>query len=406
MERSKKGISSSKNFNLTVSIIIAIFLWVYVVSEINPLTQQTMAEIPVQLLNAQTITDRNLAISGENKYTISVVLEGKRADVVKVTADDIIANADLFGFGKGENYLSVTVSVPNGIKIKEISPSKIKVLIEPMISEDKNVIVSYSGEIKDGQEPGRITLSPMSLSVKGPESAVKNVDHINVTSNISDLTAEPKSFDFRATPMDIAGKVIENVTLSSETIKATIQMLEVKSVSLVPSYTGTLDAQYDIGSLVIPATIKIKGTKAELAQLGSIQMSPVNLAKLTPKANQLIKPILPVGIELAKGSEALYAEISAASLTSSQLFYNADEIAIVGLDSKLKALISTPSIMITVTGKADIINALQKADVSPYIDITGAIVSNDKHPVLLRSTKTLDKTNIEPIMVDVVISEK
>jgi YbbR domain-containing protein len=406
MERNSRNIMANKNFNLVASILIAIFLWVYVISEVNPLTEQTMTKIPVQLLNAQTIYDRELALSGDQNLTVDVVLEGKRADIIKVTSDEIIANADLFGFGKGENYLTVSVSVPDGVKIKSVNPAKIKVFIEQRISANKNVTISYAGPIIEGKEAGRITINPSELEVTGPESLVNLVDHINATVNLATLKTEPGTFEIKTVPMDAQGNIIENVSVSSGMVKVTAQMLDTKVVPLVPTYIGTIDANYDANSLLIPATVKIKGTADILAGVSSIATSEINLSELSPTNKVLVKEIYPEGVEPASGSEQVYVEISIKDTISSQLLYDSTELQIIGLDSNLNASVSNTTLTITLTGKTDIISIISKQDIVPTIDLTGAKAGENNYNVSLQYTKNLDKTVVEPGVVYVIITEK
>jgi YbbR domain-containing protein len=406
MERNSRNIMANKNFNLVLSILIAIFLWVYVISEVNPLTEQTMTKIPVQLLNAQTIYDRELAISGDQNPTIDVVLEGKRADIIKVTSDEIIANADLFGFSKGENYLTVSVSVPDGVKIKSVNPAKIKVIIEQRISANKDVLLSYSGAIVEGREAGKISINPAQLEVTGPESLVNSVDHINATLNLDNLNTEPNTFEIKTLAMDAQGNVVENVSVSAGIVQVTAQMLETKVVPLVPTYIGTLDANYDANSLLIPTTVKIKGSPDILAGISSIATEEINLSELSPTNKILVKEIYPEGIEPAIGSEEIFVEISIKDTISSQLSYEASEIQIIGLDTALNATVSNTTLIVTLTGKSGMISNMSKQDIVPTIDLTGAKAGENNYTVALQYTKNFDKAVVEPGVAHVVITAK
>jgi YbbR domain-containing protein len=364
-----------------------------------------MTKIPVQLLNAQTIYDRELAISGDQNFTIDVVLEGKRADVIKVTSDEIIANADLFGFGKGENYLAVSVTVPDGVKIKSINPAKIKVLIEQRISANKNVVLNYAGSIVEGKEAGKININPAQLEVTGPESLVNLVDHISATVNLDNLNTEPSTLEIKTLPMDAQGNVVENVSVSAGVVQVTAQMLDTKLVPLVPTYIGTLDANYDANSLLIPTTVKIKGTTDVLAGVSSIATEDINLSDLSPTTKILVNQIYPEGVESAIGSQELYVEISIKDTISSQLSYETSEIQIVGLDSTLNAAVSNTVLTVTISGKPEVISNISKQDIVPTIDLTGAKAGENNYNISLQYTKNF-KTVVDPGVVHVVITAK
>ena len=115
---------SGSLFDKIISVVIALILWVYVVNVINPPSSSTIAGVPVRLLNQEVLAASNLAIAGADQYTVDVVIEGARSDILDIEEEDITANADLFGLGKGQNYLVVTVSVPEKITVKEIKSAR------------------------------------------------------------------------------------------------------------------------------------------------------------------------------------------------------------------------------------------------------------------------------------------
>ena len=68
--------------NRVAAIVLAIVLWVYVISVVNPPTTVTVRQVPVTLLNQDYLDDSKLAIAGDGKYTVDVDLSGKRKDLI------------------------------------------------------------------------------------------------------------------------------------------------------------------------------------------------------------------------------------------------------------------------------------------------------------------------------------
>ena len=66
---------SGRTISIIISIIIALLLWSYVIIQVNPTKEETIARVPVQLLNVQSLTVRQLAIAGDGEYTVDVVVE-------------------------------------------------------------------------------------------------------------------------------------------------------------------------------------------------------------------------------------------------------------------------------------------------------------------------------------------
>ena len=133
-DNKNKKPDSGRTISIILSIIIALLLWSYVIIQVNPTKEETISRVPVQLLNIQSLTARQLAIAGDGEYMVDVVVEGRRADIMKVSSEDIVAEADLFGWSKGENYIPVNVKVPAGLKLIEVRSAKIQVTIEDLVA--------------------------------------------------------------------------------------------------------------------------------------------------------------------------------------------------------------------------------------------------------------------------------
>jgi hypothetical protein len=59
----------SNTANKIISVIIAILLWTYVIGMVDPTKTTTIRDVPVQLLNEDSLTSKGLALSGEMDYT-------------------------------------------------------------------------------------------------------------------------------------------------------------------------------------------------------------------------------------------------------------------------------------------------------------------------------------------------
>jgi YbbR domain-containing protein len=275
MQNKKKPESSEaqRTFNIILSIVIALVLWAYVIGEVNPTTQQTITNVPVQLLNIQSLTARELAISGDSDYTVDVVVEGKRADIMKITAQDIIAEADLFGWSKGENFIPVNVTVPQALTLIEIKSAKIEVTIEDLVAQSKQVVVVYKGDMPNNTEEGAVEIKPSEIEVTGAKSEVETVTHVQVVIDITELSAEGQTVQGVAVPVNYAGMTVENVKLSSNYIDVFAKLYTLKEVTLITDFEGELAQGYG-AEINVPKVILIKGSKSTLKDIDSVSAEP------------------------------------------------------------------------------------------------------------------------------------
>jgi len=405
MPKNKRKVTSSKTFNIIISILVAIFLWVYVIAEVNPLTQQTMAAIPVQLLNTEGIANRDLALAGEQSFTVDVVIEGKRREAVQVTSGQIVVTADLSGYGKGDNQVPVSVAVPEGMTILEIRPANINVTIEELITASKPVKIKFVGTASAGTEPGAIAISPLTLDVTGAKSAVNTVSALEAAINITDLNSTERTIQAVVTPVDKEGNKVENLISSTENVSVTGKLLATKEVKLNVEITGQLNPLYEIKFIDIPGTMRIKGDLSLLTSLTVIQAEPIDISQLNVSSQIQIVPILPTGIEAAFGSEILSADIGIQEMATQVFTYSGSEIMIQGLDPTLKASVKALQITVTVSGSQAIISGLVKEDIKPYVDLSGKLEGVGNQPVSLSYTKQIDGVISDPAEVFVEISK-
>jgi len=366
-KRKRDSSEKEKTITIILSILVALVLWAYVLGEVNPTTQQTIANVPVQLLNIQSLTARELAISGDGKYTVNVIIEGKRSDIMNITAQDIIAEADLFGWSKGENFVPVNVIAPESLKILEAKPAKVEVTIEDLVALSKPVEVIFRGNMPADTEEGAIEVKPAAIEITGARSEVEAVTSVQVTVEVADFSAEGSTVQVIASAVNYAGMPVENIKLSANYIQVFAKLLRVKEIPLSVSIVGEL-AEGLGAELSVPETIKIKGTKGVIDEITSIDAEPVDVTGVTGNGTVSVKVILPEGVELAKGYENIQAGVVVEQISTKVFEYAADEIVLEGLTAGKSVTIQIASVEVKVTGRIDIVDQLEKEDLILYID--------------------------------------
>ena len=127
----------SKKGNLIISLILAVALWMYVVGEMNPTTSKIFRDIPITLMNEQTLTDQDLAVVGISAESLNLTLTGKRSDIGRIKSTDISAYVDLTDAGEGDNQLTVSLHVPSTVDVKDQNVNKVTVTVEKRVDEEK-----------------------------------------------------------------------------------------------------------------------------------------------------------------------------------------------------------------------------------------------------------------------------
>lgn len=395
----------SNTFLKVLSVILAIVMWVYVVEVTNPMKPQTFSDIPVQLLNEESLAARGLALSGEAYYTVDVKVEAKRADLAKISAGDIIANADLFGYSMGKNYIPVTVTAPDGIKITGVDPIKINVVIEELVEVAKPIQVTFVGPFEENVEAGQVTTRPEEILVSGAKSEVSAVAYVKAEVNTSKLTAEGTTVQAKAVAVNSAGDVVQNVRLSSSYIEVSARLSQVKAVPLSVDILGEVAPIYEVTSLDIPEKVKIKGSKEALAGITGLTAAAVDISSVSSTSKLPLSIVLPAGVEFASGYENLSVGITIKPVATKQFTYTADEIRLEGIDGISSITVTTPQITVTASGSEVVIAGLKKEDLEPYIELNAESLISATARVQVRYHKQLGHIAVDPEEVHITLNQ-
>lgn len=396
---------NSNTFYKIISIIMAIVLWAYVIQVMDPVKKETIKDVPVQLLNEESLTTRGLALSGTTTYTVDVTIEGKRADLKNITADDIIANADLFGYSLGKNYITVIVSAPDGIDVLEVTPNKINVTIEELIEAVKPIKVNFVGKFDDGIEAGQVLTKPQEIQVSGAKSDVDAVDHIQTDISASKLTEDGTTLQTKAYAVNRMGDIVQNVRLSSVYIDVAAKLYKVKEVPLSVEITGEVAPIYEVTNINVPSSIKIKGPKEILDTITELVAAPVDISDTSSTSKLPVSIKLPGNIEPANGYEDLTVDISIKPIATKQFTFNANEIDIEGVDGISNISITTPQINVTASGSQAVINGLKKSDLRPYVDLDAESLLSATAKVQVRYNKQLGHITVDPEEVHITLNQ-
>lgn len=396
---------NSNTFLKILSVIIAIVMWIYVIEATNPMKPQTFADVPVQLLNEESLAARGLALSGEAYYTVDVKVEAKRADLSKITAGDIIANADLFGYSMGKNYIPVTVTAPDGIKIIGVDPIKINVVIEELVEVAKPIQVTFVGPFEQNVEAGQVTTRPEEILVSGAKSEVSAVSYVKAEVNTSKLTAEGSTVQAKAVAVNSSGDVVQNVRLSSSYIEVSARLSQVKEVPLSVEITGAVAPIYEVTNLDIPDRVKIRGTKDALAGITGLTASAIDISSVSSTTKLPLKITLPAGVEFASGYENMSVGVTIKPVATKQFTYTADEIKLEGMDGISSIAVTTPQITVTASGSEVVIAALKKEDLEPYIELNAESLISATARVQVRYNKQLGHITVDPEEVHITLNQ-
>lgn len=401
---------SPNTVNKILSVIIAIFLWVFVIGGENPVKERTIHSVPVNLKNLETLENNNLAIAGATDYTVDVKIKGQRTTVDPLTAEDIEVEADLFGYGQGENYINVSAIVPDNTELVEIRSPKIQVNIEELVAVSKPVNIRFAN-VPEGKEIGGIVIQPTEVEVSGAKSLVDSVAWAFGTVNINGYAeGVSNAAQVELQPLNDGEALVENVRMSSLYAEVNYSVMDVKEVPLVVKTQGEPKNQVMTG-IEAPQTVEIRGLRKDLEKVSELETEPVDLTRIEPEKENSVRLTLtaqlPSGVELAKKNPAIQAVFSFKKAAQTSFEYQRDEIQLLNLPQTLQGQLSEGTYRVSIKGEEGLIQRLKKSDIILYVDgsnITEEGVS--ELPIQVSCDEAVTQMRVEPESVSVQILSK
>ncbi|MDR3364578.1 MAG: hypothetical protein LBS91_06495 [Clostridiales Family XIII bacterium] len=360
----------SNKINLLISIVAAIALWAYITTVVNPETETTIGNIPVELVNIDALNDRGFTINEGMTYLVDITVTGARSEVAKLTSADFRATADMTGYRKGENAVPVNVIKPNNIELVQVRPETILVAVVDLITVNKPVKLEFADEFTGGAEPGFISILPEEMEVSGVTAVVDSIDYIRAVVPEGVLAEEAKGFSLDVVAISKDGQPVYNVGLSQSQVQVTAALCATKIVPLKVDTLGEPNENIEVTDMHIPSYITIRGPKAAIEGIAEVEGRAVDLSEIANTMEIPIDPYLPQNVEVADASQNISVKIEVQGIVKREFEYTADMIEVANLSPALSGHVNTGSVTVTVLAPEAIAARLTQSDIKLFVDAT------------------------------------
>ena len=263
----------NKVFLILLSLIIAVGMWIYVVSTVTPEDVQWIERIPVNFTNEDGLfSDRNLVLSEGRDSTVNLRLYGKRQDLLKLNNTNITISVDLSQVTEaGEWRLPYTIDFPENVSSGDISVENrstyyISVTVDRLATDEIEVRAIFQGDTAEGYTAEAIELEYDSLTISGPREQVDVVAYAQVVlerTNLSKTVSDNLSF----TLMDEDGNELEfhdvRCTANGVSVEKIGVLMQVNMIKEVPLRVelieggGATESHATVS--IVPSSITIQG---------------------------------------------------------------------------------------------------------------------------------------------------
>ncbi len=158
-----------------VSVAIALGLWFALAGE---QTVERTLRVPLELRNRP----EGLELVEDPPSTIDVRVRGASSLLGQLSSADVVAEVDLSSAKPGRRFFAMTrsqVRAPFGVDVVDVTPGTISLRFEPRLVRRVPLVPLVEGEPAPGYVVGAVTVSPDTVEIAGPESAVQRLKEAN-----------------------------------------------------------------------------------------------------------------------------------------------------------------------------------------------------------------------------------
>lgn len=395
----------ANNFLLkVVSLVVAVLFWLMVVNVDDPIITSQIPGVIVQVQNEAYIeSGGKMSMIEEGQNVVTVEVTGKRSIVDKLTAEDLVATADLKQIvNMNTDPIMVPITV-NCSKLRSTDlipdPRNLSVDIDDIMTQEYIVtVVSGEGQPGKGYEIGTLSARPDKIKITGPQSLVRIIDKVVATvdpTNIQEDTTklvglkiiDRNQVEFSESKMDYL-----KYDTSVPEVSVAVDLWAIRNdVAIKGGYVGEPADGYKVDKITFtPGHISVAGSDEALralAEAGNSIQVPDGTIDVTGKDSDLevkvnIEKLLPEGIKLTKDtSDTVIATVNILSQDSKE--YSIPTTSIVGKNvaDGLQLIYETEKVQIRIRENGGDLDQLKEGDIRASVDLTGKTEGSYQIPV-------------------------
>lgn len=374
----------SKISSLILSVVAAMMLWLFVVTNVSQEDDRTFYNVPVVLSGETILGERNLMITNTSVRSVSLTLTGPRSELNKISSSNNLAvRVDLTGINDPGERIAMNYSViypgdvtASSVSVQNRSPVNIYFDVDYRRTKEIPVKIRWTGTRSGDHlyDTENAVMDYPTVTLMGPAAVVDTIDYAMIE---VDLTGRVESFgeSYRYTLCNAGGEPVDakQVTTNSEEVRLEMPIRRLKEMALDVNviYGGAATAD-NTEIKVSPEILQITGSEAVLAELGdSLVIGTVDLAELTELSNELVFQLnLPEGITNQTGVSEAVVTVEFRDLATKE--FNVDSFRVRNVPEGLAADVITENLTVLLRGERKQLESITREDLWAEVDFTDA----------------------------------
>ncbi len=368
-----------------LALLIAVVLWVYVVTVVDPVGELEVRGIHPTYTGSEELQNAlNLSVANEEDNLVNVRLSGKRRELAAINTDEVRVEVDISQIKAAGTYtLSYRVILPsNDISVAHRDPNALSVRIDKIITKTVPVRVKFEGDIADGYMAGEIATVPSSLSVMGLAEEIDRISYAQVKigkKNLNTSVHEQMSYDF----YDARDRVLDlnSVKTENSTVEVSLPVLKLKTLPLsIELVEGGGALKKNVSYTIEPKEITVAGEEKTVDALQSLMVGVVDLSKISDNTTIPVKLTLPENVQNTSGETSANVKLEFNGLASRTVETSAIEITNIPAGYTIEPV--TNSLNVLLRGPEESLNKVLPQNVRAVVDLSNTVLTPGQHTIV------------------------
>lgn len=269
-----------------LALAITLGLWLGVTGQRAPAT------IRLRGVQLRFLLPADMEISNEARDEVDITLSGTKRALDEISVRDLVASLDIRNLKPGGRVArltreTVTMELPDGVRIERIEPASIALRLERSLEREVEVEPRLEGKPAEGFEVRGVQITPQRIHVRGPESHILALER--ATTETIPLDGATQSITNAQTAIDIPDqKIVALTPIVNVRVEISERRIEKRLTGVsVRAEGGT--AQPDRANILI---------RAPASLLESLRAEDVSLILEPGDQNSLVpRLLLPPGMD-------------------------------------------------------------------------------------------------------------
>ena len=292
---------NNNNFVRLTAVVVAIVLWFTVNSGTDEMSSgtsmfsnlmRTFSNRPIEVLTAP-----GYVVTSVSDSKATIVLHGSPFDIAEAQAQSLTlhAIADATKLTAGQHTVMLTTNLPSGLHW-DVKPASVVIRIERRVSQTTAVQVLTTGVPASGYAIGDPKVEQSTATITGPETLVYAIKALEAKVDVTNVKNSIVQ-DVRLHAVDATGHDVEGLSITPETVKASVPVGTLKGrVPIKFLLVGNLAKGYGIESIDSPVTNVAVYAKSDTPSFMDKFLVPIDVSDLNHDVSLSVKPTLPAGI--------------------------------------------------------------------------------------------------------------